>query len=401
MNGNETVPGGQPSSATSATRPIQSPAPRRTRWSALLCTALLASACITYVSGTATYEERLADIAASRGLSKEAYEAAGSSAVLKELFLDAADDRELTLKLELGLLKYADRARAVIEMFGDDPQFQEVLRQHGEGVIPIIDYFMSTDLLTLKGRDWALGKLQEFLAAISKVNSDKGSGSTKVDPIVYGPRSRGIYAIEAIRMDGHHFLGQFVLDPSNHIQRVQTDHILETLKKILAGGVTDLEWKYRSGARIEPTDVAWAGADVLSVFGATKALKFLGQARISGKAVEEAAVVRRTTVMGRSVLLGEAVGRRIARVGAKAAAVYLVVRHPGLLSGVFGALGQLVGLPAWLSILIGWWGAAALAMLAIIPVLRGATLLISPIRWIASAAVWMLPTRSQVKPSPI
>ena len=99
--------------------------------------------------------------------------------------------------------------------------------------------------------------------------------------------------------------------------------------------------------------------------------------------------------MGRSVLIGEKVGTRVAKLGAKAAAVYLVVRHPSLLSGVFGAVGKLLGIPAWLAILAGRWGVALAAMLIILLVLRGVTLLIPPIRWIAGAAAWALPKRSQ------
>lgn len=85
----------------------------------------------------------------------------------------------------------------------------------------------------------------------------------------------------------------------------------------------------------------------------------------------------------------------MANLGAKVAAVYLVVRHPSLLSGVFGALGKLLGVPASVAILAGWWGVALAAMLAILPLLRGLTLLIPSIRWIASAAAWALPKRSQ------
>lgn len=387
----------QSSSANGATRPDDRWGGRRIRWGALLAGALLASVCITYLSGTANYEERLTDIAASRGLPMAAYKAAGNSPKLKELFLEAAADRELTGKLELGLLKYGDRARAVFEMFGDDAPFQEILRQYGEGVVPVVDYFMETDMLILKGGYWAHGQMRDAWLAIRKAILDKQSKPDQANHFPYGPRYRGIYAIEAIHVDGHHFLGQFVLDKDGHVQRVQTDRILETIKKIFAGGLIELESKYDSGDRIQLTDIAWAGADLLSVFGVPKALKFLGG---GGKAIEEAAIVRRTTLMGRGVLLGESVGKHVAGAGAKLAAVYLVVRHPSLLSGVFRALGLLAGLPPWISILIGWWGAAFLAMLAIIPMLRGATLLITPIRWIAQAAAWMVPKRSAASRSP-
>ena len=172
--------------------------------------------------------------------------------------------------------------------------------------------------------------------------------------------------------------------------------MLEVLKDLFASGVTDLESKYRTGDGVSLPDVAWAGVDVLSVFGATPAVKYLGKGAVSGKVVEEAAFVgRRTTLMGRSVLLGEELGTRVAELDARVAAVYLVVRHPSLLTGVFDAVGKLLAMPAWFAVLAGWWGITLVAILVILPALRGATLLFPPIRWIAGAAAWVIPGRSQ------
>ena len=368
------------------------PASRLTRWCALGGLALVLSAGVTAWTGTASYEEQLADIVIARGLSEDVYEATRASPALMQLLVETAGDRELTLKLELALLKYRDPARRVLEAFGTDAQFQEVLLKHGEVVVPVIDYFMVNDVAAL----WAQSKVLAAKEFVTKLLGKKTSKPGDAEKLVYGPRLRGISAIETIRADGHHFLGQFVFDKNNQAQRVQTDRVLEVLKDLFASGVTDLESKYRRGDDIALPDVAWAGADVLSVFGATKAVKYLGKGAVSAKAPEEAAVVgRRTTLMGRSVLIGEKVGTRVAKLGAKVAAVYLVMRHPSLLSGVFGAVGKLFGIPAWLAILTGWWGVALAAMLITLPVLRGVTLLIPPIRWIAGAAAWALPKRSQ------
>lgn len=368
------------------------PASRLTRWCALASIALVLSTGVTYLTGTASYEEQLIDILAARGFSETAYKAARESPVLKQIIVEAAGDRELTLNLELALVKHQDRARSVLEAFGRDAQFQEVLLRHGEVVIPVIDYFMVNDVATI----WAKSKVLAAWESVTQLFGKKTAKPGDAEKLVYGPRLRGISAIETIRADGHRFLGQFVFDKNNQAHRVQTDRVLEVLKDLLASGITDLESKYRKGDVISLPDVAWAGADVLSVFGATKAVKYLGKAAVSGKVAEEAAVVgRRTTLMGHSVLIGEKVGARVAKLGAKVAAVYLVVRHPSLLSGVFGAVGNLLGIPAWLAILAGWWGIALAAMLVILPVLRGVTLLIPPIRWIAGAAAWVFPARSQ------
>lgn len=386
MNVNETV------SCSSGLPGAAQPASRLKRWCALGCLTLALSAGVTAWTGTASYEEQLGDILAARGFSEVAYNAIHESPPLKQLFLDAAGDRELTLKLELALLKHQDHARRVLEAFGTDPQFKEILLRHGEVVVPVIDYFIVNEVATL----WVQSKVLAAKEYVIKLFRKKTSKPADAEKLVYGPRLRGISAIETIRADGNHFLGQFVFDKNNQAQRVQTDRVLEVLKDLFAGGVTDLESKYRSGNAISLPDVAWAGADVFSVFGVTKAVKYLGKGAASVKAAEEAAVVgRRTSLMGRSVLIGEKVGTRVAELGAKAAAVYLVVRHPSLLSGVFGAVGKLLGIPAWFAILAGWWGVALAAMLVILPVLRGVTLLIPPIRLVAGAAAWALPKRSQ------
>ncbi|SFQ40916.1 hypothetical protein [Variovorax sp. 770b2] len=361
------------------------PGPPFTRWRALAVIALVLSAGMSYWTGTASYEEQLADIVAARQFSPHVYEATRESPALTQLFIDAAGDRELTLKLELALIKYQDRARSVLELFGSDARFQQVLLAYGEGVIPIVDHFMVTDMATL----WTKAKLEGAWKSIFEFFKRKSAPSGEDEPTAYGPRLRGIYAIEAIVVDGHHFLGQFVLDKNGQIQRVQTDRVLETIKKLFAGGVTDLEQKYRKGEAIAVSDVAWAGADVLSVFGVTKAVKYLGKPSVVGKPVEEAASVRRRAMMGRTVLTSEAVGKRVAEKGSKVASIYLLARHPSLLSGVFGALGKQLGFQAWLSILMGWWGIALVAIAGILPLLRGLTLLIKPIRWITNAAAWV------------
>ena len=108
----------------------------------------------------------------------------------------------------------------------------------------------------------------------------------------------------------------------------------------------DLETKHDIGKSLTAGDVAWAGADVLTVFGAWKALKFLSQTRTAakaGRATEQASMLERTTVFGRRILMRDAIGTQVAKLGAKVAAVYLVVRHPGLLSGLFVDVGRLLG----------------------------------------------------------
>lgn len=379
-NSNEATSTGQ-SAGTRA------PVSRRLRWAILAAAALLLSAAVTSCTGLSSYEEQLNEIAAKRGFPSPVVEDGRDSPALRHLLLDATGDRAMMLKIELALLKYQDRAVRVFDLFGDDSRFREALLSFGEDVIPIIDHFMMTDVASL----WAKSKLQGTWRSIfDRLGRRTASGAEEALP-EYDARLRGIYAIEAILVDGHHFLGQFVVDKQGRVQRVQTDRVLETVKKLFAGGITDLEQKYRIGNGIVASDLVWAGADILSVFGVTKAAAFLGKSSTLGKSVEEATSLRRRAVVGRMVLVGETVGRRVATAGAKVGAIYLLARHPSLLSGVFAALGKAVGLPAWLSVVAGWWGICLVALPVALSLLRGLTLLIWPIRWIAGLAAWILP----------
>lgn len=380
------------SSSNAATSTVPStgtraPVSRSLRWAILAVAALLLSAAVTSCTGVSSYEEQLNAIAAKREFPSHVLEAGRDSPALRQLLLDATGDRAMMLKIELALLKYQDRAIGVFALFGDEARFRQALLSFGEDVIPIIDHFMTTDVASL----WAKLKLQGTWRSIfDRLGRRKASGADEAPP-EYDARLRGIYAIEAILVDGHHFLGQFVVDKQGRVQRVQTDRVLETVKNLFAGGITDLEQKYRMGDGIAASDLVWAGADVLSVFGVTKAAAFLGKSSTLGKSVEEAASVRRRAVVGRAVLIGESVGRRVAVAGAKAGAIYLLVRHPSLLSGVFTALGKAVGLPAWLSVLAGWWSVCLVVLPLALTLLRGVTLLIWPIRWIAGLAAWISP----------
>ncbi|MEJ8851544.1 hypothetical protein [Variovorax rhizosphaerae] len=368
------------------------PASRIVRWCALGCVALALAAGVTAWTGTGSYEENLADIVMARSSSNAPYDASRESPALMRLFADSAGDRELTLKLELALLKHRDSARRVLEAFGAERPFQEVLRGYGEGVVPVVDYFMVNDIATL----WAKWKLLMTWETLTKLFGKKASTPEDAQRLVDRPRFRGIAAIETIRVDGYHFLGQFVFDEKNQLQRVQTDRVLESLKKLFTGSVTELESKYRRGEDMLLADFAWAGVDLVPVLGVTRAVAFLGKGAVAGKAVEDAAVVsRRTTLMGHGVLMGEQVGARVAAFDARLASAYLVARHPSLLSGGFGAIGKFLGFVAWQAILLGWWVVSLVVMLLILPALRGLTLLIAPLRWIAGAAAWALPRRRQ------
>ena len=255
---------------------------RLARWVVLLSLTALMAAAVAQCSGGATYVERLLDLVAKQGLSSAAYDSAEDSPELKAIFLDAATDPELTFKMQLALAEYPQDGRKVLETFAGDPVFREVLTGYGERIVPVIGYFQRHDVATLRASHRASTLLQSAKTAANDIFRREDAAATTPAP-EYGPFYRGLVAIEATKQEGHRFLAQFSIDSQGIAHWNQTDRALKILGDFFAGGVRDLETKHDIGKPLSAGDVAWAGADVLTVFGAWKALKFLSQTRTAAK----------------------------------------------------------------------------------------------------------------------
>lgn len=316
------------------------------RWVTLLSITVVIAAGIAWSSNSFTYDERLVDLAARKSLSGDAYRAASGSLTAQALLLDVADDRDLTYKIQLVLDKYGPQGVRVLDTYGSEEMLQRELRTYGENIVPVVSYFMDNDIVSLRLKS----KVGSLLGREKELEEGEAQFAK------YGPEMRGLHAIEKINADGHQFLGQFSIDDRGTVHWNQTARTMQALEDFFAGGVRDLETKHDIGAPIGVRDVALAGADVLAVVGAVKALKLLRAARVAKGpgAATRVGVVESTAVLGRRVLQDHAIGRSVIKLGVKAAAVYLVVRHPSLLSSLFVEAGELLHLPPRLATLIGW-----------------------------------------------
>lgn len=99
-------------------------------------------------------------------------------------------------------------------------------------------------------------------------------------------------------------------------------------------------------------------------------------------------------MFGRRILMRDAIGMRVAELGAKTAAVYLVVHHPGLLSGLFADVGRLLGLSPWLAIWGGWSLMLLPLALLVAPLLRSLGFLVPVITAIVRFGKWLRPRAS-------
>lgn len=347
-------------SEKSSQPPVQKPS----LWLRIVLVLALALALATAIAAGTTnapYEDRLVDRALRQSHAPRWEGVALNSSAVKALLLDY--DHELAFKAQLAIEKYGGDAQDVLERFGDDPAFQQVIRQYGENTIPVIAYFVKNDIASVralylaeqKGAD-AIAAAKGFWARLwQPAPVDSPSAADKANdqaqgPAIDGPDLRGQRAIAFIAHEGHAFLGQFVLDPQGQAVWVQTERALGAAKSFFFSGVTGLEKKYQSGQPLETTDVLSAGMDVFIFAGAFKALKFLRAA----KPVRTVGVMRRTQLLGAPLLRHSALGRYAMRYGVAAGAVVLMVQHPSLLNGVFVNLGQWLGLSPFLAKAMGW-----------------------------------------------
>jgi hypothetical protein len=308
---------------------------RRTLWS-LLVIAVLAIAgglACAHWSDPLSYEERLLRAGLADTLGSDARELYGESPELQALMLDYSLTPELIHKSRFAIAKYGDDARVVLSRYGESPELQQILRRYGEGVVPVVAYFVDNDPPSVR-----------VLAKLTRA----GRGD-------WGADERGWYAVESIASGGHDFLGQFAVGSDGKARWIQSERFAEAASSLFGSGVITLERKHALDETIEAADVFWAGVDAAVVFSTVKALRAL---RFGGTAVTGAAVgartgavgagrgtslLERTRLLGVRLVPGGAVGRAIVKSGAAALIVYVVVRHPSVLNGVFDQIAAMLG----------------------------------------------------------
>lgn len=263
--------------------------------------------------------------------------------VLAEL-VDYADDKVLLLKAQAAVLRHPRLAREILPVYGQEPEFREILRAHGDEVLLPIDYFLRNEVRTVA-----------LAHTIARIFSRTGDAADLT------PRERGWAAIHFVRDEGHDFLGQFALDAQGEVQWIQTERVLEGLNSLFAGGVRTLETKKRTGAEIEAGDLGWAALDGLAFVGATALLR---AGKAASTATKAATTARSASVSARAAAwsthaakatrIGLLQSVRYAKWPAILATGYVVVRHPAFVGDVLSGLADAIGWPRWVVLGIGW-----------------------------------------------
>jgi len=263
---------------------------------------------------------------------------------IQSVLLDYAANRVLVLKAQLALMKYPEKTRRILEAYGADPVFREILLEYGETVVPVIDYFLTS------GIKYSVKFMHDAGQAASALHdwwngADWNSGWQKA----LGPEQQGRYAILLIRNDGHDFLGQFVMDETGTVRWIQTERVTEGLTAFFSSGIRELETRYVTDQEVSANDLLWAGVDVLAVAGTLKLLRAGRQAARSGKSL---GVVRQTAVFGSRLLKG-GMAARLLKYSSVAATVWIIISHPSLITSLFAEAGRLAGISPTLVQMVG------------------------------------------------
>lgn len=348
-------------------------------------------------------EERLVRIRAAEAFPDLVDELADEPIEVLATLVDYADDKVLLLKAQAAVLRHPRLAREILPIYGQEPEFREILRTYGEAVLLPIGYFLHNEVRTVAIADSVARRAHEFSDAVSRwwepgaarVPGERASVDARPAPEgqpaseahsapdahpapresstsearptppeqasrALTPRDRGWYAVHFVRDEGHDFLGQFALDPQGNPQWIQTERVLEGLNALFASGVRSLETKARTGGEIAASDYGWAAVDGLAIVGATALLragKAAGAATKATTSARSATLSTRAAAYSSHVAKAARIGVRSARYAkwpAIVATTYLVVRHPSIIGDVLSELADAIGWPRWLVHALGW-----------------------------------------------
>lgn len=344
-----------------------------------LALAAIGAAVVGGASLPVSLEERLVRTQAEDAFPAFARKAASEPVEVLAVLVDYTNDDVLLLQAQAALLAHPVIARKVLPLYGEQPEFKEILRRFGGAALLPIDYFLDNEVRALDfahSMGGAVGTARDKLRrGWEALRGNEGDPSLEKQPEEAAPNpdssiaaeappssltreQRGWYAVQFVRTEGHDFLGQFTLDKDGRTRWIQTERFLEALNSIFAGGVRTLETKYQVGEEIRVSDVGWAAVDALAVVGATFVLRAGKAAAHTAQAAKSASVGTRAGLYASRVALAARMGAkgwRYAKWPVAIATTVLLVRHPSLVADALGGLAEVLGFPRWL---FQWLGGA-------------------------------------------
>jgi hypothetical protein len=361
---------------------------------ATLLLACLAAAGATWLAdgrSTPGYEDQVIGAAVRQSFGDAASQVAAEPLEVQALLLDYADNEPLVLKARLALMRYPDLARRVLPVYGDEPEFQEVLLKYGEAALPPIGYFMDNELIFLEMQRALSERIEEARLLYGRlVEKREDAAPPAMAPVPeLNAEERGWCAVQFLREDGYDFLGQFVVAGNGKADWVQTERVMEGVTGFFLGGLRGLETRWRQGDKIEGSDLGWAALDVIVIASTVKLLKAV---RAASAAAPGAATARAGGFSGRVAVFGSRLLARggrfaiaVASYGAIPAAIYLMIRYPELINATLAELGDWLGINPWFVQSVFWFIALSITM-------RLTLFLLTPLSWALRSLGWVTGT---------
>src|ERR1700739_771448 len=193
--------------------------------------------------------------------------AKGSKCPLSQDEIRDGDMVALAICEHFGLIAYdaAKRypsASKVFAVYGEDPEFGEVLDRYGHQVVPIVAYFAEHGSTEYEIRRWLTVQWQKF------------KGENAEIPVIT-PEQAALIGIGEIKRRGNEMLAEFEIVDAL-ARRKQGTRILFETKDFFLGGITDLEkilvrgehlptWEGIGNAALDVTIIAGGAGAVLKV----------------------------------------------------------------------------------------------------------------------------------------
>lgn len=362
------------------------------KWVVLLIAALVGALILSPMGSESGYEETLIGVQIQQESQALGPEIASQPLLIQALMLDYLADPVLVLAARLALTRQPRLAGRILSLYGAEPEFQAVLLRYGDPVLPVIGYFMDTEISTLEWRHRLGAQYARFRSTLAEVlDEPETSLKTSLSAARGGeapspeltPEEKGWYAIHVLQEEGYNFLGQFTTEAAGRVQWVQTERVLESINAVFLGGVRRLETRWRREQAIQAADFAWAGLDVVALAASVKLVKAVKGVSMAGQTSHRLSLSNRTALIGSRLIARSGVGIAIAKWGAVPAAIYLMLRYPSLINATLGELADWAGLPR-APVRFLFWYALVLGLTWI------GLFLIRPIRVILEGLAWIL-----------
>jgi hypothetical protein len=240
--------------------------------------------------------------------------------------------------------RYTKIAPTVFGVYGEIPEFREVLDAYGHSVIPIIAFFVENGSKELLLRQTIGGWIEQL-----------GNGEKiKLVPTQITPEQYGLLAIYEIKTGGHNFLGQFTI-VEGVAKRLELKRAFFTAENLFAGGLFKLEEVLKRGERLPSWgEIGEAAIDGTIVLGAgAKALNILrgtGKVVRIGKGAEGLAKVSTAT---RVLEVGKLVGKTTL-IGIPVGLAGFAVLNPVWTTEYAGWIAEQMGLSWWTGAIALW-----------------------------------------------